>query len=45
MSKRISMIRWGISFFIGIAACLLSSCYNRPNEKYILFSTDFKVKV
>lgn len=26
MSKRISMIRWGISFFIGIAACLLSSC-------------------
>ena len=26
MSKRISMIRLGISFFIGIAACLLSSC-------------------
>ena len=26
MSKRISIIRWGLSFFIGIAACLLSSC-------------------
>lgn len=26
MSKRISMIRLGISFFIGMAACLLSSC-------------------
>ena len=26
MSKRISIIRWGISFFIGIAVCLLSSC-------------------
>lgn len=26
MSKRISMIRLGISFFIGIAACLFSSC-------------------
>lgn len=26
MSKRISMIRLGVSFFIGIADCLLSSC-------------------
>ena len=28
MIKRISMIRLGISFFIGIAACLFSSCDN-----------------
>ena len=28
MNKRISMIRWGISFFIGMVACLLSSCDN-----------------
>lgn len=26
MNKRISMIRLGISFFIGMVACLLSSC-------------------
>ena len=28
MIKRISMIRLGISFFIGIVACLFSSCDN-----------------
>lgn len=31
MIKRISMIRLGISFFIGIVACLFSSCDNELN--------------